>query len=329
MPLTADIPKPAVPFLDKPIISYLIELLKDAGVERLVLSLGHGSEAFLELFDASDNFGLDVAPVIESEPLGTGGALRAALPEIEGEDEVIAVNGDVLCNIDAAAMKARMTSAACECAIALKSVADPSRYGLVKLDESGVVNSFSEKTSEPGEPPYLVNAGLYIIRPKLLAHFPAGEPLSLERDMFPEWIRGGVRIAGYEHSGYWRDIGTLTSYFRAHFEVLHHYFLYDPAFAARDDKGFSLFKGYIYIEKSVKLAGKVKLASHAVLMKGCEVGEGARLSRVIALPYAKIGAGASVRDAIIGPEVEIAPGETVEESCVTKTSKVPLETYED
>lgn len=329
MPLTNSVPKPALPFLDKPIISYLIELLKEAGVRRLVLCLGHGSETILELFDATANFGLDMTPVIEDSPLGTGGALRGALSEIENDDAVVAVNGDLLSNVNISAMFAAMKTLGCENAIAVKGVEDPSRFGLVRIDDDGRVVSFSEKTSQPGAPPYLINAGIYIIKPRLLAEFPAGVPLSLERDMFPKWLLGGERIAAYEHTGYWRDIGTLTSYFRAHFEVLHHYYLYDPAFANRDDKGFNLFKGYIYIENSVKLGGKARLDGHVVLMKGCEVGEGAHLSRVIALPYSKIGEGAHVRDAIIGPEVEIAPGEIVEEICITKGSKVPLETYED
>ncbi len=328
-PLTNSTPKPAVPFLDKPIISYLIGLLKDAGIGRLVLCLGHGSESILGLMEANSGFGLEFTPVIEESPLGTGGALRAAYSKLAPDEPFIAVNGDLLCNIDISAMKSRMSALGCDCAIALKAVDNPSRFGLVKLDEEGRAASFVEKSAEPGEPPYLVNAGMYVLRPELLLRFPESEPLSLERDMFPRWIGEGVKIAGYEHNGYWRDIGTLTSYFRAHFEVLHHYYLYDPAFANRDEKGFSLFKGYIYIENSVKMAGKARLDGHVVLMKGCEVGEGAHLSRVIALPYSKIGEGAILRDAIIGPDVTIESGARAEEICITADTKVPLDTYED
>jgi mannose-1-phosphate guanylyltransferase len=324
-PLTEDIPKPALPFLDKPIISYPLVLFKEAGVERIVLCLGYGSEAMLDLFEQNDGFGMEIVPVFEDEPLGTGGALASAIDEFAGEPEILVANGDILCNIDIGAMIAGHRRAGAALTIALYRVDDPSRYGLVRTDEDGRVTAFLEKTEFPGDPPYLINTGAYILTPSLLGALPRNAKISLERELIPAWIRDGVVIGSHVHGGYWRDIGTLASYYRAHFEVLHHYQMYDPAFGGWDDKGFKIFKGYIYIENSVKFAGKVQLEKQVVLMRGVEVGDGARLDRVIALPGARIGAGAVVTDSILGADVEIEPGAKVDGLCITRTKSVPLD----
>ncbi|MCD6118364.1 NDP-sugar synthase [bacterium] len=338
-PLTDEMPKAAVPLLDKPIILYLLQLFKEAGISRIVLCLGHGSEDVLDLFEKNDGFSLEIIPVFEDNPLGTGGALKNAYHAICAEKEVLVANGDIVCNIDLQAMLAAYTSDEARVCIATVNVPDPSRYGLIKFAPDGRICAFQEKTSEPGDPPYFVNSGIYILDPALLEDVDPGNKLSLERDLFPAWILNGVSVIGFEHRGYWRDIGTLTSYWRAHFEILHHYQMYDPAFGSSDEKGFSLFKRYIYINKTVKLNGKPKLDDErerddeqpglVVLMRGCEVGDNASLWRTIALPFAKIGAGAVVENCIVGPEVEIKPDERVSGVCITKDKRVPFDTWEE
>lgn len=328
-PLTDSIPKPLLPLLDKPILCYQLELFREAGVKRLVLCLGYGSDKFQDFFSRNNGFGFEVVTIIEDEPLGTGGAIKAAYDAIKGENEVLIANGDVLSNTDLVAMRAGARADRAQVSISVFKVNDPSRFGLVKTDEDRKVTGFLEKTLEPGNPPYLINAGIYILDPSLLASAPEKEFISLERELFPQWIEEGVTVTAFEHRGYWRDIGTLTSYWRAHFEVLLHYSMYDPEFSARSEKGFRMFREYVYLENSVKLQGKASLERCVVLMRGCEVGEGARVARTVAMPFASIGEGAEVDDCILGPEVVIDPGEKVRELCITRDKRVPFETWED
>jgi len=317
-------PKAAVPFLDKPIISYPMTLFKEAGIERVVLCLGHGSNDLVDLFEHNNGFGIEFIPVFEDEPLGTGGALINALDELSNEKEILVANGDILSNIDINAMLGRHHRNRAALTIALFKVDDPSRFGLVSTTEDNRVVEFREKTNDPGEPPYLVNTGVYILNPSLLAASLKGDKLSLERDLIPKWIGGENIVSSFVHSGYWRDIGTLESYYKAHFEVLHHYYMYDPAFGNWEEKGFKFFKGYIYIENSVKLKSRAKLDTQVVLMRGVELGEDATLSHTIIMPFAKIGAGVSLENVIVGPEVEIAEGTRLAHTCITKTKKVGM-----
>ncbi len=324
-PLTDGMPKAAVPFLDKPIIGYPMTQFREAEIERVVLCLGHGSNNLVELFESNDGFGMEFIPVFEDEPLGTGGALANALDKLPNESEVLVANGDILSNIDISAMLERHRRNNSALTIALFKVDDPRRFGLVTTTEDNRVVEFREKTDSLGEPPYLVNTGVYILDPLLLASLLKGEKLSLEHDLFPRWIEQEHIVSSFVHSGFWRDIGTLESYYRAHFEVLHHYMMYDPAFGNWENKGFKLFKGYIYIDNSVKLKTKAKLDTQVVLMRGVEVGEGASLSRTIVMPFANIGSGVSLENVIVGPEVEIQDGTRLTHTCITKTKKVGLD----
>lgn len=325
-PLTDTIPKPALPFLDKPLITYMLEQFKDAGITRLVLALGHGADDILGLFDANDDFGFEMHSAHETEPLGTGGALRNCLSHIKGRGDILVANGDILSNVNLKTMLNAHRRARAELSIAVFAVPDPSRYGLIMVDDDLRVTDFREKSAGSGSPPFRINAGIYIIGEALIASIPAAKKVSLERETFPSLIKSGRRIFAYPHNGYWRDVGTLTSFWRAHFEVLHHYQLYDPAFGGYDEKGFQIFRNYIYISNTVKLDGKVNLEEQVVLSKGVKVGDGAAMSRSVIMPYAEIGAGAFISESIIGPDVVVKPGEVLDGLCVTLDRRVPFDT---
>ncbi|MEP0814419.1 MAG: NDP-sugar synthase [bacterium] len=327
-PLTDSIPKPALPFLDKPIITYLLEQFREAGITRLVLALGHGADEIIQLFNANGNFGFDVHVCLEREPLGTGGALRNCLQYIEGRSSVQVANGDILNNINLQAMFEWHRRAGNVLTIAAFSVPDPSRYGLIIMDEEHRIKDFLEKPHGSDASQHWVNTGYYIIDPALVAEIPEGKKVSLERETFPALIRAGRAIGGFPHSGYWRDIGTLASFWRAHFEVLHHYQMYDPAFGGYENKGFHVFRGYVYIAETAVLAGKAKLNGQVVVSRGVKIGENAQLERTIVMPHAEIGEGAELLDCIIGPEAKIRPGEKLEGACITQSRKVPFDTGE-
>jgi len=204
--LPGDVPKPLREVRGRPFLSYLLEQVRSAGARRAVLALGYRPDAFRDLVrrEASDRF--DVAISVESSPLGTGGALRAALPLLS-TGSILAMNGDSYAATDLSRLAAAHRRRDARLTILLASVDDASRYGGVEIDPEGAVLRFTEKgRTGPG----LVNAGVYLLRRAVIEEIPADRPVSLERELLPAQVGRGF----YGESGTFPflDIGTPESY---------------------------------------------------------------------------------------------------------------------
>ena len=191
-------PKPLLPVAGRPFLDYLVENLRRFGLDRLVLSVGWLADAVAAHYGDGRNFGVRIIHSRETRPLGTGGGVRNALPLLD--EAFMVVNGDTLfdCNyLDLAGLLSPGT----EAAMALRRVADASRYGSVTCDGRRVTG-FAEKSQRgPGR----VNAGVYALTRQAVASLPPG-PSSLEKDLFPALAARGV-LAGREYQGFFLDIG--------------------------------------------------------------------------------------------------------------------------
>lgn len=206
--LPPGIPKALAPVDGQPFLLFLLRLLYRRGLRNIVLALGFGSAHIASLLSKQAWPGdLDLRMEVESEPLGTGGAIRNALP-LTGSDPVLVLNGDTVADVDYAGLIEFHRSRAAKMTLALTSVADASRYGAVEHDATGRVTSFQEKHqagSRPGE----INAGVYAFSRAVVSAFPNTTPLSLERDILPVYCSRGL----YAFAGCTRflDIGTPES----------------------------------------------------------------------------------------------------------------------
>ncbi|MCP4599444.1 MAG: NTP transferase domain-containing protein [Proteobacteria bacterium] len=204
-PVVSDRPKVLAPVVGRPFLTYLLDQLREAGLDRVVLCTGYMGEKVEEEF--GDRYGelyLDYS--MEPRPLGTGGALEFALPFIETET-VLVVNGDSYCSVDLSAMWETHMSRNARASILLTEVDDVSRYGRVRLDDDSAVVGFDEKDSQGG--PGWINAGIYLIERALLKEIPPGKQISLEKDIFPNWV--GKGFYGWKNPGRFLDIGTEQS----------------------------------------------------------------------------------------------------------------------
>lgn len=204
-----DIPKALAPVAGQPFISHLLDQLAQAGLKRAVLCTGHGGD-LLEDFVAAGGQPLELSCSREPEPLGTGGALRRALPMIEG-GVVLAMNGDSYVDTGLADIIDRYCSSASAAAMVLVATPDTSRFGSVAVDANSQVTEFIEKRAGGG--PGLINGGIYLLSRQFLSAIPAARPVSLEREVFPAWI--GKGLEGYPVDADFIDIGTPESLARA------------------------------------------------------------------------------------------------------------------
>ena len=199
-PLTESLPKVLVPVRGRPFIDYLLEELARQGARRFVLSVGHLAGAVEAHLGDGGRLGCEVRYAREDAPLGTGGAIRDALPLLE--ETFVVANGDTLLELELDALLERHRREAAPATLAVVRVPDRGRYGAVHVEEGRVVR-FDEKRVGAG--PGLINGGVCVLSRSAFAGEAPDGPFSLERDLLPRWLG---RIAAHETDGFFVDMGT-------------------------------------------------------------------------------------------------------------------------
>lgn len=313
-PLTLTVPKQVLPIVEVPMIERVLAYLAAHGVTDAVLSLGYRAESFLAVAPHGQVCGLTVSHAVESEPLGTAGAVRFAAAEAGIASRLIVVNGDVLTDLDLGALVAFHERNGAEATIALTLVDDASAFGLVSCDDDGRVRAFVEKPSDParrhaGE----VNAGTYVLEPSVLARIPLGRPVSIEREVFPLMAADGVLFASVSDA-YWTDTGTPERYLAAHLDLI------DGRRAGAPVEGAVASPGGVWSCGDSVVDGEV--VGPAYLGARVAVRAGAHVTRSVLGAGTVVGEGAEVRDSVLLPRVIVEPGAVVESSLVGEAAVV-------
>jgi NDP-sugar pyrophosphorylase family protein len=201
-----DRPKVLAEVAGRPFIVYLLNQLAAAGIQEVVLCTGYLGHQVKEVLGQTHG-PLSLIYSQESSPLGTGGALRLALP-IFSTDQVLILKGDSFCdaNLLALALIHRLRKA--RATILLIEVSDNGRFSWVKVDAGGAIQEFLEKGGKRG--PGWINAGIYLIDRSLLRTIPPNQKVSLEQESFPAWV--GQGLYGCRSHGRFVDIGTPESF---------------------------------------------------------------------------------------------------------------------
>lgn len=207
--VVADRPKVLAEVNGRPFLACLLDRLNDAGVKRAVLCTGYMAELVHETFGDSYR-GMELLYSKEESPLGTGGALRLALPLI-ASDPVLVMNGDSYCDADLGLFVGQHNSSTAQASLVLVPVEDVTRYGVVETDGSGSVICFKEKGNQHGKG--MINAGIYLIAGSIVESIPSDVPVSLEREVFPQLI--GKGLYAFPQNGRFIDIGIPSDYHAA------------------------------------------------------------------------------------------------------------------
>ena len=209
-PRFGDLPKALAPLAGRPVVAHQLEWLRENGVREVVLCVGHGADRLRQELGDGEAFGVELRYSTESEPLGTGGALKLAAERVDGP--ALVINGDTLVSCDPWRLERVRWETGAVGALALYRTSDPSSRGRVECDPEGRVTGFLEKDPAHRGPAW-VNGGLYAFAPVLWRLLPEG-PSSLERDVLPGLATAG-RLRGLEVSGEFFDIGTPEDWERA------------------------------------------------------------------------------------------------------------------
>src|SRR5919198_6586763 len=163
-PLTIHTPKPIVPIFNRPFLTYQIDLLKQVPeIDDVILSLNYRPRRVEEIFGDGSEIGIKIRYVVEPVPLGTAGAIKYAGDQLT--ESVVVFNGDVLTQIDLAAVIDLHRSRRARATIVLTPVENPSAYGLVETDQAGNIKRFLEKPKPDEITCNTINAGIYVLEP--------------------------------------------------------------------------------------------------------------------------------------------------------------------
>ncbi len=311
-PLTSDVPKPALTLVDRPFLAYMVEWLARHGVTEVILACGFLPDVLREALGEEEWGGVRIRYVVEPEPRGTAGAFRFAADQLgdDLDDRFLALNGDVLTDLDLTALMRFHEERGARATLGLYPVEDSSAYGLVRTGGGGEVLEFTEKTGEevPGE----INAGMYVLERSVMDLIPPGENVSIERDVFPRLV--GEGLFALRLDGYWMDIGTPGRYLQASWDILE----------GRVETGVAPTAPGMLVGTGAAIDSGATIGPRAVVGRGCRV-EAAEIRGSVLLDGCMVGEGARVLDSILAPGVEVAPGASVEGAVVGRDERVPAQ----
>ncbi|KAJ8466785.1 hypothetical protein OPV22_029337 [Ensete ventricosum] len=294
-PLTLSFPKPLVDFANKPMILHQIEALKDVGVTEVVLAINYRPEVMLNfLKDFEDKLGIKITCSQETEPLGTAGPLALARDRLmDGSGEPFFVlNSDVISEYPFAELIQFHKSHGGEATIMVTKVDEPSKYGVVVMDESGKVDRFVEKPKVfVGNK---INAGIYLLNPSVLDRIEL-RPTSIEKEVFPK-IAADQKLYAMVLPGFWMDIGQPKDYItglRLYLESLR------KKASSKLATG-SHIVGNVLVHENAVIGEGCLIGPDVAIGPGCVIESGVRLSRCTVMRGVRIKMHACVSSSIIG-----------------------------
>jgi mannose-1-phosphate guanylyltransferase len=282
-PLTINTPKPVVPVANSPFLLYQIDLMRSAGIDEIILSLSYQPRKIEDLLKDGSDYGVWIRYAVEGTPLGTGGAFKNAEDHIDSSTVVF--NGDVLTDINLAAVVEHHRAKKAVATIVLTPVENPSAYGLVETSPDGWIQRFIEKPGPDEITCNTINAGIYVLEPSVLKYMPKGEPYSFERQLFPTLLEHKEPVLSFVFDKYWIDIGTPQKYLEVHHDILSRKFA-SPRVARSSVDRAALPSGAVVDEKSI-------------IGQDVTIREGVRIENSVIGKNCKIDAGVHIVDSVI------------------------------
>src|SRR3989441_6147240 len=300
-PLTVYTPKPVVPICNKPFLLYQLDTLRRAGVTDITLSLSYQPEKIEQQLGDGSNFGVKLKSTAEPQPMGTAGAYKFAEDLIR--EPTVVFNGDVLTDLDLKTVIREHKERNALATVVLAPVPNPSAYGLVETETDGRIRRFLEKPKANEITTNNINAGTYVLEPRVLDLVPKGENYSFEYGLFPKLLENGEPFfAHVPQRTYWMDIGTPDRYLQAHLDLLANRVTrihiknrrgtFDSATHAEIDE-----LSMIADECTIKPGAQI---INSVLGRGCYIEERARIENSVIWSHTRVGTLAQVSNAIIG-----------------------------
>jgi mannose-1-phosphate guanylyltransferase/phosphomannomutase len=306
-PLTCHIPKPMVPVLNRPVMEYTIELLKKHGITEVGVTLQYLPEEIKDWFGDGSKWGVSISYFTEDSPLGTAGSVKNA--ESFLDDTFIVISGDALTDFDLGQAITFHQKKRAIATLVLTSVENPLEYGVVLTHSDNKIDRFLEKPGWGEVFSDQVNTGIYILEPEVLRYIPANKFYDFSKNLFPLLLQKKQPVYGCLLKGYWCDIGNMTQYMQANYDLLSGNVGLPIKGNNQGDniwlgEGVKLnssvkLKGPLFIGNNVEIGKNAVIDSYSVIGDGAWLGQGSVLKRAVLWNNVYLGKEVAIRGSVI------------------------------
>ena len=305
-PWTYEIPKPILPMLDKTLLEHVVEVVPSDKVDEVVVAGGYKVDDIEAYFKEAD-VSYDVRIVRETEPLGTGGALGNCRDVVSGQ--FVCLNGDIISSLDMQVGLDLHQKNGGIGTLALWEVEDPTRFGIVGLDDEQRITQFKEKPAPEEVFSNLINAGSYLFKDDIFDYIPSGRS-SLEREVFPV-LAEERKLNGFSFDGYFIDAGTPKSWSLG----------VEASIANQRWKGGKRVDSNWHADDSISIQGDSNVRN-SMLSTGASI-TSAHLSKCSLLNNVQVGDNSKLNETLVGRNSTIGKNCTLDNVVVDHNSIVP------
>jgi mannose-1-phosphate guanylyltransferase len=322
-PITHTTPKPMIPILQKPVMEFLLELLKEHGFDEIMVNVSHLAEEIENYFRDGQRFGVQIAYSFEGrieegeligEALGSAGGLKR-IQDFQPffDDTFVVLCGDALIDLDLTEAVRRHKEKGAMASLIARRVPreEVSSYGVVVTDAEGCVLSFQEKPAVAEAASDMINTGIYIFEPEVLDFIPSGEPFDIGSDLFPRLVEAGAPFYALPMEFEWVDIGKVPDYWQAIRSVLQGEVrqVQIPGKEVRPGifAGLNVaanwdritVQGPIYVGGMSRIEDGATIIGPAMIGPSCHICTGATIDNSIIFDYSRIGPGVRLVEKLV------------------------------
>ena len=322
-PITYTIPKPLIPILEKPVMEFLLELLRQHGFDQIMVNVSHLANEIENYFRDGQKFGVQIAysfegrivdGVLVGEAIGSAGGMRR-IQDFSPffDDTFVVLCGDALIDLDLSAAVKWHKSKGSIATVIMKSVPreEVSSYGIVVTDESGRVKAFQEKPKVDEALSTNISTGIYIFEPEVLKYIPSGQTFDIGSELFPKLVQMGAPFYGLVMDFEWVDIGKVPDYWHAIRGVLSGEIknVKVPGHEVRPGiyTGLNVainwdkvdIKGPVYIGGMTRIEDGAKIVGPSMIGHNCCICGGATVDNSVIFEYSRLGPGVRLVDKLV------------------------------
>ncbi|MEH2107980.1 NDP-sugar synthase [Nostoc sp.] len=323
-PITYTIPKPMIPILQKPVMEFLLELLRQHGFDQIMVNVSHLAEEIENYFRDGQRFGVQIAysfegkidddGKLEGEAIGSAGGMRR-IQDFSPffDDTFVVLCGDALIDLDLTAAVKWHRAKGSIATIITKSVPkeEVSSYGVVVTDEDGRVKAFQEKPSTEEALSTNINTGIYIFEPEVFNYIPSDVEYDIGSQLFPKLVEIEAPFYAIPMDFEWVDIGKVPDYWRAIRGVLlgeiKNVQIPGHEVAPGIYTGLNVavnwdkvdITGPVYIGGMTRIEDGAKIVGPAMIGPNCWICSGATVENSVIFEWSRLGPGVRLVDKLV------------------------------
>jgi mannose-1-phosphate guanylyltransferase len=322
-PITYTTPKPMISILQKPVMEFLLELLRQHGFDQIMVNVSHLAYEIESYFRDGQKFGVEIAysfegKIVDGNLIGEAVGSAGGMKRIQDfspffDDTFVVLCGDALIDLDLTEAVKWHRSKGSIATIITKTVPqeEVSSYGVVVTDEEGRVKAFQEKPSIEEALSTNINTGIYIFEPEILNYIPSGVEYDIGSQLFPKLVEVGAPFYAKPMEFEWVDIGKVPDYWRAIRGVLlgeiknvqipgREVFpgIYTGLNVAVNWDKVDI-TGPVYIGGMTKIEDGAKIVGPAMIAPNCWICSGATVENSIIFEWSRLGAGVRLVDKLV------------------------------